>query len=94
MLHIHTCCKRMFQIFRTSIVSVSSGCCICFAMVFKCFETFSQVFLTLVSSVSSIFFCMLQLFQLDIFKVDRVLPGIHVGGGWQRRRRSGGASDV
>jgi hypothetical protein len=49
-----------------------------------CFRRFSQVFQTLVSSVSSFLFCMLQLLYLDVFcmlqllyldvsKVDRVL---------------------
>ena len=48
--------------FYTYVASVSSGCCICFAMFFKCFQAFSQVFPTLVSSVSSIFFSMLHLY--------------------------------
>jgi hypothetical protein len=37
-----------------------------FVMVFKCFQT-------LISSVLSVFFCILQLLHLDILKVDRVL---------------------
>jgi hypothetical protein len=37
------------------------------------FQAISQVFQMLVSSVSSIFFCMLQLLHLDALKIDRVL---------------------
>ena len=58
------------------IVYVSHICCKCFiwmlhmlAMALKCF----QVFQTYVARVSSIFRCMLQVFHLDVTKVDQVL---------------------
>jgi hypothetical protein len=38
------------------------------------------VFQTLVSSVSSVFFCMLQLLHLNVLKVDRML---HMGCAWE-----------
>jgi hypothetical protein len=38
-----------------------------FAMIFKCFQVFQKH----VSSVSSVFFCMLQVLHLDVLKVDR-----------------------
>jgi hypothetical protein len=44
--------------------------CICFAMVFQVFSGFFQVFQTHVSSVSSVFRCMLQMFHMDVLKVD------------------------
>jgi hypothetical protein len=59
MLHIHACCKRMFQVFHIYVARVSSVCCICFAMgVFpgvsdvrrKCFSYFR----TYVASVTSV----------------------------------------
>jgi hypothetical protein len=59
-----------------------------FAMVFKCFLSVSQVFRMLVSSVSSVFFCMLQLLHLNISKVDQVL---HMGCAW---KAVGAADDV
>ena len=40
------------------------------------FQVFSQVFQTLVLSVSSVFFCILSLLHLDVSKVDWVL---HMG---------------
>ena len=49
---------------------------------------FSQVFHTLVLSVSFIFFCMLQLLRMDVLKVDRVL---HMGCTWEA---AGGMGDV
>jgi hypothetical protein len=45
-----------------------------FAMIFKCFQAFSQVFQMLVSNVASvIIFCVLQLLHVDVSKVNRVL---------------------
>jgi hypothetical protein len=44
-----------------------------FAMVFKCFHVFFQVFQKHVSSVSSVFRRMLQLLYLDVSKANRVL---------------------
>jgi hypothetical protein len=77
----------MLQAYVLSVLHVSSGCCI--RLVFKCFsDVFSQVFQTLVSSVSSVFFCMLQLLHLDVSKVDRMW---HTGCPWEA---AGGADDV
>jgi hypothetical protein len=42
---------------------------------FKCFQVFLQVFHTHVSSVSSVFRRMLQMFHLDV--LDRVLHMLH-----------------
>ena len=44
------------------------------------FQVFSQVFQTHVSSVSSVFFCMLQVLHLNVSKVDRgVVHEMRVG---------------
>jgi hypothetical protein len=51
-----------------------------FAMVFKRFYVFFQVFQKHVSNVSSIFRCMLQVLHLDVSKLDRVL---HMGHAWE-----------
>jgi hypothetical protein len=59
-----------------------------FAMVFKFFQAFLQVFQTLVSSVLFIFFCMLQLLHLNVSKIDWVL---HMGCVWEA---AGDADDV
>jgi hypothetical protein len=61
-----------------NVVYISHICCICFILmlhmfcndIFKCFL---QVFQKHVSSVSSVFSYMLQMFHLDVSKVDRVL---------------------
>jgi hypothetical protein len=68
------CFKRMFPVFHmfhNHIVSVSSGCyksrygcCIC------CYA-YTLMFQTHVLSVSSVFKRMLQIFHLDVLKVDR-----------------------
>jgi hypothetical protein len=53
------------------VASVLSGCYVClngFSSVLKSF--FLQVFHTHISSVSSVFFCMLQVLYLYISKVD------------------------
>jgi hypothetical protein len=68
--------------------SVSSGCYICLQWFSNVFQAFSQVFQTIVSSVSFVFFCMLQLLYLDVSKVDRVL---HMRCMWEA---AGGAGDV
>jgi hypothetical protein len=75
-------------VFHTYVASVSSGCCMCLAMIFKCFQVFTRVFQTLVSNVSSVFFCMLQLLHVNVSKVDRVL---HIG---CMREVAGGTSDL
>jgi hypothetical protein len=53
--------------FHTYVASVLSGYCICL----NGFQVFLQVFQKHVSSVSSVFFCILQVFHLDVLKVDR-----------------------
>ena len=70
----------MLHMFHAYVASILSGCCVCVAMVFKCF---SRVFASVSdahSSVSSVFFCMLQVLDLDISKVYRVL---HMKCAWE-----------
>jgi hypothetical protein len=57
-----------------------------FAMIFKCFKVFLQVFQMHVSSVLSVFFYILQVLYLDVLKINRVL---HIGCAWEV---GGGAS--
>jgi hypothetical protein len=67
MLHIHACCKRVFHVFYTSVASVLSGYCICFAVATK------RVFLVFhmhVVSVLIISDVCYKCFHLDIVKVD------------------------
>ena len=45
--------------FHTYVASVLSGCCVCLQWFLSVFHVFLQVFQTHVSSVSSVFFCML-----------------------------------
>ena len=86
MLHIYACCKHMFQsVFRCFIrmfASVLLECCTCLQWFSNFFQVFSQVFQTLVSSVSSVFFCILQVLYIDVAKVDRdvahIVMVIHV----------------
>jgi hypothetical protein len=68
------------------VASVLSGCCICFAIAFQCFQVFLQVFHTHVSSVSSIYIRMLQMFYLDVSKVERVLHMLQ----WRKWPTDGG----
>jgi hypothetical protein len=65
---LHICCKYFIWMLRM------------FAMVFKCFKLFLQVFKTHVSNISSISFCMLQVLHLDVSKVDQML---HMGYAWE-----------
>jgi hypothetical protein len=64
----------MLQMFHTYVTSVLSRCCICFAMTF---QVFLHVFQTHISSVFicllSVFRHMLQMFHLDVSKVDQML---------------------
>jgi hypothetical protein len=71
---LDVCCKCVYL----DVAYVSHICCKCFtwmlrmfAMVFKCFHMFLQLFQTHVLSVSSVFRCMLQVLHLDVSKVDR-----------------------
>ena len=86
--------------FRMYAASVLSRCCICFTQKLQVFHLdvayFLQwlhmcflVFQTYVASVSSVFFCMLQVLHLDVSKVDRVL---HI---WDARgKRTDGHPDA
>jgi hypothetical protein len=58
-----------------------------FAMVFKHFYVFFQVFQKHVSSVSSIFRRMLQVLQLYVLKLDRVL---HMKYAWEVEEATSG----
>jgi hypothetical protein len=72
----------MLQVFYLDVAKLDLD----IAYVYNSFQMFSQVFQTLVSSVSSVFFCMLQLLHLDISKVDWfVAHGMRVGSDWRRR---------
>jgi hypothetical protein len=72
----------MLQVFYLDVAKVDLD----IAYVCNSFQMFSQVFQTLVSSVSSVFFCMLLLLHLDVLKVDRfVAHGMRVGSSWRRR---------
>jgi hypothetical protein len=88
-MHVASIWFKYFHVFHTYVCKRFIWMLHMFAMVFKGFlVTFSQVFQTLVSSVSSIFFCMLQLLYLDVLKVDRILR-MAVGSGWRCGRHSG-----
>ena len=55
-----------------------------FAMVFKSFQAFSQVFHTIVSSVSSIFFLYVVTIASGCFSSrSGVAHGMRVGSGWR-----------
>jgi hypothetical protein len=55
-----------------------------FAMVFKCFQVFLQVFQKNVSSASSILFFILQMLHLNALKVDQASAvNLHLIGGDQ-----------
>jgi hypothetical protein len=90
MLHIHACCKHMFQMFS----GVHTHVCKCFIRMFAYVCNGFQMFLGVSASVSHacfkcfICFFMLQLLHLDVSKVDRVL---HMGCTWEA---AGGADDV
>ena len=60
----------MLHMFHTYVASVLSRCCICFAMAFQVFSGVLQVFQTHVLSVLFVFRHMLQMFHLDVLKVD------------------------
>ena len=54
---------QVFQMFQTSVSSVSSRCCIC------CYG-YTCMFQACVSNASDVFRLILQMFHLDIVKVD------------------------
>jgi hypothetical protein len=61
--------RLLFQVFQTYVANVSSGC---FKSRSWCCTRCKWLY-THVSSVLSVFICMLQMFHLDVSKVDRVL---------------------
>jgi hypothetical protein len=70
------CCKYVYldvAYIYTYVGRVLSGCCVSFAMAFQVFSGVLQVFRTYVLSVSSIFRHILQMFHLNVLKVDRTL---------------------
>jgi hypothetical protein len=86
MLHIHACCKRIFQV----VSGVSHVCCKCFiwmlhmfAMIFKCF---SGIFTNVSHACFKCFIrllCLLQLLHRDVSKVNQEL---HIGYAWKAQR--------
>jgi hypothetical protein len=73
MLHIYAWSQayvfKCFQLLQTYVLSISSGCCIYFAMVRMCFSAISDIY----CKCFSCFGRMLQVFHLDVAKVDLVL---------------------
>jgi hypothetical protein len=67
---IHLCCKYLAPMFHTYVTSVSFECCVCFAMP-------THVFFPSVSDICCKYFnCfgrMLQMFHLNVIKIDLVL---------------------
>jgi hypothetical protein len=61
--------SSVFGCFIRMFASVSSECCIYLQWFSNVFQVFSQVFQAFVSSVSFVFFCMLQLLH-DVSKID------------------------
>jgi hypothetical protein len=68
--------SSVLRCFIHMFASVLSGCCICLQWFSNVFQAFSLVFQTFVSSVSFVFFYMLQLLHLSVLKIDQVL---HMG---------------
>jgi hypothetical protein len=66
---IHVCCKCMFQMFQTYVLSVLSGYCICCKCMFQMFHLF-QVYVTSVSSRCCI--CFRHMLQASIQNVSSV----------------------
>jgi hypothetical protein len=73
-MHVASVCFNCSQLFQTYVLRVLSGCCIYFAMVthifFRCFRRMLQMFQWFRG-------CILQVFHLNIAKVDRVLHMLH-----------------
>jgi hypothetical protein len=63
----------MLHKFHTYVASVFIWMSYVLQWLFKCFHMFLQVFRTHVLSVSSVFKRILQMFHIDVSKVDRVL---------------------
>jgi hypothetical protein len=61
----------ILHMFHTYVAYVLRGRCICFVMTFlNVFMCFFQVFKTHISSVSSVLSHILQMFHLDVSKID------------------------
>jgi hypothetical protein len=71
-MHVASICFNCFQVFL-------SGCCICLQWFQMLFRRFHKWFRHLFSTVSFVFFYMLQLLQYDVLKIDRTL---HMGCAW------------
>jgi hypothetical protein len=80
--------SSVFMCFIRMFTSVSFECCIYMQWFSNVFLAVFASILDTVLSVSSVFFCMLQLLLLDVLKVDRdVAHGMRVESGrWHRRR--------
>ena len=78
-MHVASICFKCFKVFHTYVCECFILMLHIFATVSNVFQMFSQVFHTLVSSVSFVFFCMLQLLHLYVSKIDRVLHMDAVG---------------
>jgi hypothetical protein len=72
----------MLHMFHTYVDSVLFGCCISFLNGFSSVLGFFASVSDDISSASSIFRHMLQMFHLDVSKVDRVLHMLHGASGW------------
>jgi hypothetical protein len=85
---LYTCFKHMFQVFQTHVANVLSRCCKIRSRCCICCCEYTLMFQAYVSSVSSVsdvcckcFICfrrMLQMFHLDISKVDLVEHMFHL----------------
>jgi hypothetical protein len=73
MLHIYAWSQayvfKCFKLLQMYVSSVSSGCCIYFAMVRTCFSGISDIYCKCFSCFGRI----LQVFHLDVAKVDLML---------------------
>jgi hypothetical protein len=64
-MHVASICFKSFQVFHTYV-------CECFIWMLDMFTMVFKYFSGIFTSVSFMFFCILQLLYLDISKVDRV----------------------
>jgi hypothetical protein len=83
-----------FRCFIRMFVSVLSECYICLQRFSNIFQAFLQVFQTLVSSVSFLFFLYVTTVASEVLKVDQNSHGMRVGSGRWRGRCSGRRGDV
>jgi hypothetical protein len=71
----YACMFQVFLVFHTYVAGVLSGCCICFAMAINVFSWFSDVCCNYFNCFGS----MLQVFHLNIAKVDLAVVYVTVG---------------